>query len=224
MKNLILIFFATTIASLSYAQSFENSRKIEKQGKYGVVDNKGNTIIPAQYHTVKRGSKVIIAYKIINTSNQSGCTLFDYSGNAITPPNKYSGIHFISEEVFIVQLGYGSFNSGLITYKNEILLQPKYQISIQGTRAPHVTVLAKGSGVWNIEGLYNTDLKKFTIPLSRNYCSIYIAEKERRVVVKQKNSENSCYKGKYGITDMYGKIIKPCIYDDFTPPFKNEKL
>ncbi len=95
-KIYILYFLIVIVTSNSFSQ---NLYKTNKLAKFGVVDKKGHTVLPAIYHNIK-----IYDYGYIVAKKYKNYGIFDFQGNAITDI-EYSDIKVCNEKIIYLSKG-----------------------------------------------------------------------------------------------------------------------
>ena len=207
---------------------------VEKNGKYGVVSEKGAVILPLKYNKINSNKNGYI----VKLNEKAG--LFTSEGKEVIPMN-YKSVYTdkIDDNIpILAQLNDNEAGYGYINTKNEWVIPPTYQYAFAFQQG-----LAK---VWKVVPLYINlkgevviqDFDTFLIGPSDN---IYIVavRKECKAVRKEckymiydlngnlldtyddlKNnwSGNAIFGvkkgGKWGYIDGYGKVIVPLEYED----------
>ena len=163
----------------------KNILKVQKDGKYGLIDYDGKEILPCKYENIDSLKGVTSVYVTVKDGKQGLC---DNIGNIIIQ-NEYAGIKALTakyENGFIVKSAEDKY--GVIKYNTVQVLDTKYE-DIKNIYSNSMYVV-KENGSWKV-----------------------INEEEQTILangftdVKFINSDNIIYvkDGKYGVTNAKGE-------------------
>lgn len=95
-----------------------------KQGKYGVIDIEGNTVIDFQYEYLSEYSDGLFIFRL---DNRSGQGYIDINNNIVIPAKKFKSLNSFKNGLAIVsKLGEGQ-NYGVINKNAEYIIEPEYK-------------------------------------------------------------------------------------------------
>lgn len=168
--------------------------KAEKEGKYGLIDLKGNEILPCAYEEIM----VLTGVKNSLLTKQEGkMGLVDNTGTIIIP-NEYEEITAVTNEYadgYIVKTVEGKY--GVITPNKTQVLQPVYD---------------------KIENVYGNNM----YAVEQDGTKKIVDNKEKTVIeggyeeVKEIHTQYITIKkdGKYGVISAYNQEVIPCEYEE----------
>lgn len=177
----------------------ENVLKVQKDGKYGLINLDGKEILATEYDSISaiNGVKnVLVTVK----DNKQG--LVNNIGNTIIK-NEYIEIKALTdkpENGFIVKDENGKY--GIINYDSTLALDAKYE-KIENVYGNNMYVVKEA----NTLKIVNKDGEEFLVGAFESVKSINLEN-----VVLKKN-------GKYGVTTIQGETKIEPIYDDITFAF-----
>ena len=179
----------------------ENILKVQKDGKYGLINLDGKEILACTYDEINviPGTKSVY---VTTLNNEEG--LVDSKGSIIID-NKYAEITSLTnkyENGFIVKNDQGKY--GVINYDKTIGLEEKYD-EIKNVYGNSMYVV-KEANTWKI---VNSEGESFL--------------ENKFEDVKEINTENVTIKaqGKYGVLNLQGEVQIPEVYDDLNYAFSN---
>lgn len=178
-----------------------NILKVQKDGKYGLINIEGKEIISCTYDSIDsiKGTKSVYTTTL---NNKKG--LIDSTGKTIIE-NKYQEITSLTnkyENGFIVKNEQGK--CGVINYDQSVAIEEKYD-AIQNIYGNNMYVVKEGE-TWKV---VNNKGESFA--------------ENRFEEVKEINSDNLVVKvnGKYGIINTKSEEILPAIYNDLSYAFSD---
>ena len=179
----------------------ENVLKVQKDGKYGLINLDGKELLPCTYDEIN----VILGTKSVYVTvlnNEKG--LVDSKGNVIIE-NKYTEITSLTDKYengFIVKNEQGKY--GIIKYDKTVGLEEKYD-EIKNVYGNSMYVV-KEANTWKI---VNSEGESFL--------------ENKFEDVKEINTENVTIKaqGKYGVVNLQGEEQIPAEYDELSYAFLN---
>ncbi len=177
----------------------QNTLKVQKDGKYGLIDINGRNILACEYDDI---SPLIGIKNILITTKDGKKGAVDCLGKVIAE-NEYKTIASLTskyEDGLIVENAEGKF--GVVSYNKEIVLEPKYDkiANVYGNNT-YVVTEAGTSKLIDKDG------------------NSYLAGKFDEV--KEINLDNVIVKNanKYGILSKTGEEKVPAQYEDLTFAF-----
>ena len=172
----------------------KNMLKVQKDGKYGLINLEGKEILPTEYNEIR----VIPGTKnVVLTIKDSKQGIVDNTGRVLVE-NKYASISSISdkyEDGFIVKADNGKF--GVVNSNGELVVETKYD-EIKNASGNKMYVVKEGN-TWKI---IDEDKKEYLSGAFEDVKEINLGN----VVIKKG--------GKYGITATDGSKKIDTIYDD----------
>lgn len=176
-----------------------NVLKVQKNGKYGLIDIEGNEILNCEYNEIKAITSTKNAFITIKDGKQG---IVNNIGNILLE-NNYTQVNSLTtkyENGFIVKGDNGKF--GIVNSTGEKILEEKYE-EIKNIYGNNMYVVKENSK-WKI-----VDTEQNT------YLENSFEE------VKQINSDNIVLKknGKYGVSTKAGEVKITPEYDDLTYAF-----
>ena len=174
----------------------QNVIRVQKNGKYGLIDFTGKEIIPADYEEIVAIIGIENSYKV-KKDGKYGITNSD--GKIVVEP-KYADIDILGKDNksgFIVKDDSGKY--GIIDYSNNEVLQIKYDSieKIYGNDLYVVTVEKKQKVV----NKQNEDV------LTDGFDSI------KQILTTQENAVIYVKDNKYGVMNISGKVLIEAQYD-----------
>ena len=183
-----------TTGNLSYDQDV---LKVQKDGKYGLINFSGKEIIPTDYEEITAISGVKNSYKIKKDGKYG---IVNNEGNIVVEP-KYADIDTLGKDNksgFIVKDETGKY--GLINYSNNQVLEIKYDgiEKVFGNNLYVVTV----DGKQKVVNKENTDV------LTSDFDSI------KQILSSQENAVIYVKSNKYGVMNLSGEVLIDAQYED----------
>ena len=179
----------------------ESVLKVQKDGKYGLINMNGNLILPAEYDKIEAVLGVKNVFVTVKDSKQG---IVNNIGNTIID-NKYVEIKALTnktENGFIVKAEDGKY--GVINYDKTKALDTIYD-DIKNIYGNNMYAV-KEAGVWKI---VNTDGEKF---LENSFEDVKSINLENVIVKKD---------GKYGVLTINGETVIEPTYEEMTFAFTN---
>ena len=162
--------------------------RIQKNGLYGIIDIKGNEVVPPIYKSI---GKIENGYAVIsNQKYKKG--LIDYDGNLVIPC-QYERLKRIKKDRWEFSSKYGKY--GIIDSKNKIIIPDEYDEIEDKT---YLFKVRKGEyyGIYNNEGKQIVPVEFEDKDLEVFWGKVFITKN-----------------GKAGVLDENGGIIFPIEYD-----------
>lgn len=177
----------------------EDILKVQKDGKYGLIDLKGNEILLCEYEDITVLAEVDNS---LVTKKDGKVGLVDNTGTIIIP-NEYADIQALTTKYadgYIVKNADGKY--GLITPNKTQVLQAAYDA------IEHVY----GNNMYAVEkdGVKKIINNKEEVVVESTYEAV--KEIQSQYITIQKD-------GKYGIIDVLGQEMLPCEYEELTFTF-----
>lgn len=179
----------------------ESVLKVQKDGKYGLINMNGNLILPAEYDKIEAVLGIKNVFVTVKDNKQG---IVNNIGNTIID-NEYVEIKALTnktENGFIVKAEDGKY--GVINYDKTKALDTIYD-DIKNIYGNNMYVV-KEAGVWKI---VNTDGEKF---LENSFEDVKSINLENVIVKKD---------GKYGVLTINGETVIEPIYEEMTFAFTN---
>lgn len=174
----------------------KNVFKVEKDGKYGLINYSGKELLPLEYESI---SPVLGVQNSLVIEKNGVYGLCDDAGNIIIEP-KYKTISKIGEDYkngYIIQDSNDKF--GIIGFDKEEILETKY-VAIKDVCGEDIYAVKEGE---KYQIINKSGEKKFNATFDD------ISEINKESIVAMKN-------GKYGVTDMNGETKIDFKYDKLT--------
>ena len=175
----------------------KNVLKIQKDGKYGLIDLTGKELLPAEYENITAISGVENSFKI---EKDGKCGIINSDGKIIIEP-QYKDIDVLGKENmsgFIVKNDQDKY--GIVDYSNNQVLESKYD-SIEKVYGNDLYVVVAG----NKQKLVNRQGEDV---LKAGFDSI------EQILANQENAVIFVKTNKYGIMSITGEILVEAQYEE----------
>lgn len=174
----------------------QNVLKVEKNGKYGLINFEGKSILPTEYEEITAVSGIENSFKIKKDGKYG---IVDSEGKMVVEP-KFADIDVLGKDNktgFIIKADSGKY--GIIDYSNKQILETKYDSieKIYGNDLYVVTV----NGKQKIVNKENNDV------LTDGFDTI------KQILSNQENAVIFVKANKYGIMNLKGEILIEAQYD-----------
>lgn len=196
-------YSSTTTEDIVTINKFSNYNvfKDKNTQRYGIVDNKGNIILQANYDKLHQGSTDSLYYYTINESETKIDTqyLLNVSEARLDPfPKDYIYLEHLDDEHFVVTKPESSFGlKGLLDKNKKELIPFNYN---KFEKIDNKLLVAKKSiRGRNYYDFYTIDGKLLDIPTIKSYAY----EKSSNAIIIQNRERN------YGLMSTEGKVIVP---------------
>lgn len=179
----------------------KNMLKVQKDGKYGLINLEGKELANCQYEKIEPITGV---NSVLVTTKDGKQGLVDAVGKEIIA-NTYTSIQSLTKQYengFIVKNEQGKY--GVIGYDKTVALDTKYD-AIQPVYGNHMYVV-KENGTWKI---IDTQEKVYT---QNTFDEVKEITNNSFIIQKA---------GKYGVIDIQGNQIIPTNYEDIYYAFEN---
>lgn len=174
----------------------QNVLKVQKDGKYGLINLTGKQVIPVEYDEIVPVLGVENSFRVQKDGKYG---IVNNEGKIVIEP-QYAFIDVLGKDNksgFIIKNDKGKY--GIVDYSNSQILEAKYDSieKVYGNDLYVVTV----SGKQKIVNKNNEDV------LTSGFESI------KQILSRQENAVIFVKSGKYGIMDLTGKILIDAKYD-----------
>ena len=183
-----------TVGNLSYDQ---NVLKVQKDGKYGLINFSGKEITAIDYEEITAISGIENSFKVKKDEKYG---IVDNEGKIVVEP-KYADIDILGKDNksgFIVKDDAGKY--GIIDYSNNQILEIKYD-SIEKVYGNDLYVVT-------VEGKQKLVNKENTDVLTNGFDSI------KQILTNQENAVIFVRNNKYGVMSLSGETLIEAQYDD----------
>lgn len=173
-----------------------NVLKIQKNGKYGLINLSGKNLLSADYEEITAVTGIKNSYKIKKDGKYG---IVDNEGKIVIEP-QYADIDILGKDNksgFIVKNETGKY--GIKDYSNNQIIETKYD-SIEKIYNDNLYVVT-------VEGKQKIINKENTDILTNGFDSI------KQILSNQENAVIYVKNGKYGIMNLSGEVILEAQYD-----------
>ena len=175
----------------------KNILKIQKDGKYGLVDLDGKEVIPVEYDEITSIPQIENSFKVKKDDKYG---IVDSDGKTVIQP-QYADIDILGEDNksgFIVKNDAGKY--GIVDYSNTLILEAKYDAieKVYGNDMYVVTTDGK-------QKLVNKSGEDI---LTQGFDSI------KQILANQENAVIFIKSGKYGVMKTSGETVIEAQYDN----------
>ena len=174
----------------------QNVLKVQKDGKYGLIDFDGKEVISMDYQDITAISGIENSFKV---KKDNKCGIVDSDGKTVIQA-QYADIDILGKDNksgFIVKNDSGKY--GIVDYSNTQVLESKYD-SIE-------KVYGNDMYVVTVNGKQKIVNKQGNDVLTSGFDSI------KQILSSQENAVIFVQNNKYGIMDVTGKVIIEAQYD-----------
>lgn len=172
-----------------------NALKVQKDGKYGMIDLLGKELLEPQYEEV---ASILGTKNLFKIKKDGKCGIANNEGKVIIEP-QYLDIDILGEDKvgFIVKNDEGKF--GIIDYSRTQILEPKYD-SIQNVYGNDLYVVTE-AGKQKVVNKENQEV------LTTGFDSIegILSNQDKSVIFVKAN--------KYGVMNLSGEVLIDAEYD-----------
>lgn len=175
----------------------ENVLKVQKDGKYGLINLEGKELLPLEYDQISAITGVENSYKVQKDGKYG---IVDNEGKLVISP-QYADIDLLGDDNkagFIVKNDAGMY--GIVNYSNEVILEPKYN-SIEKVYGNDMYVVTEN----NAQKVVNKDGQDV---LTTGFDTV------KEILSSQENAVVFTRANKYGVMSLSGKTIIEPEYDE----------